>query len=118
MIRRKEIDSLIEAICNSMYVDKDAVLQTERKTRAAEIIKTRALIMICLRGELTLKEIGSIFKLNHATVIHAIKKHDEYLKDFTYRISYGKFAKFFKEISIQKLIEFHEKEIIKLNKML
>lgn len=60
-----------------------------KKCRVQNLFFMRCFLSYTLRNELqlTLSEIGSMFNLSHATIIHSIKRHREMMKyDKAYKI--------------------------------
>lgn len=66
--RRKEV--ILDAVCQVMCVSRKAMFKRLRKR---DMTTVRHLIMYFLRKKtvMTLNEIGSIFHVDHSTVIHA-----------------------------------------------
>ena len=68
----KEVDISVEELCS--------------KSRKRELVEKRMVLMYTLRRSLgmTLNKIASAFGKNHATVLHAIKTIEDFLKVYPY----------------------------------
>ena len=51
-----------------------------RKCRKQDLVYKRYYLFSELRKELTLEAIGSMFNLNHSTILHGLNQHDKYMK--------------------------------------
>ena len=73
-------DSIINAVCKYFNITKDQLTQ---KTRKREIVEARQVACVLIRKNfprLSYEKIGNMLGgLNHATMIHAIKKVDNML---------------------------------------
>jgi hypothetical protein len=135
--RELDIDKFIDTLCSEFNADKEKVLSIDRKGELVIIrkimiyfIQRRALVhhlpptltktASYFRGETMIKKGGR--KLvkdegkpkNHATIIHAVKKHIELreIGDFDYNYYYIKVEEIFNRLT--NFIEAEEKEMLLL----
>ena len=71
-----EIESLIKEYYRILKI-------TPNKSRKAEQVKARAARMVALRKYSTTMTIGSVFGVDHSTVVHHSKKHRDNLRFWT-----------------------------------
>lgn len=82
---RKNLEDLQETIENFL-----GVYDIDSKRRSEEIVKARTMYFVIARKRnYSLDFIGNIVNRNHATVIHGLKLHDNYMRyDKCYKIVY------------------------------
>ncbi len=83
-------DRLLFYFENHHHIDRDKLL-TKTKTRKAEIVETRQMIMHCLRlnTNASLRIIGDLFDKDHSTSSHSVKVINNLLEiDPVLRIKY------------------------------
>ena len=83
---------IIQAVCDKYHLNYNEVVQKHQKSRAGELTRARYMAMHIIRmakAYSTLTQLGKLFRLDHATVIHSAKAHESYmLTDKQYRENY------------------------------
>lgn len=87
-------DIILDRVCDFLRVEKDRVVS---KNRVNEIVEARFMYfnyMLSTFKGYSLENLGKICNRDHATVIHARKKHSEFMEtDLKYAFEYNTLTK-------------------------
>lgn len=89
------------------------------KKRDAYLIKPRAMCCALMRlNKENLQTIGICINRNHASVMHLLKRHDDFLKTNAYAEIFIELSRFSDKNNARELINFYQNQINKLIKLL
>jgi len=103
-------------VCHEYKIELEDLFS---KLRFTELVRARSLVAKLLRDKKErLESIGLVINRDHASVLHLLKKHNDYCKDATYFDLYNKLSKYDKNKTVKERILYHQNEINKLIKLL
>lgn len=103
-------------VCQEYNIELEE-LTSKKKYR--ELVKARALVSKLLKDKKeTVENIGLVINRDYSNVCQLLKKHDHYCKDELYFNTYLNLSKYDKTKTVKERIEYHQKEINKLIKLL
>jgi len=111
-------NKITKIVCEYYGTDKATILS---KTRKAEILEKRQMLQFFLRQKYSLMQVGELTNVNHATVINAVKRIQNYIEtekrvkyDYDY-ISWLLKVYGTKTTTLRQLAEIWTKRVEKLN---